>query len=101
MSLDTTRQAQEVEAPKNTWRRMVEGEMKTSHHAWSTIQNLAKNRQLNSEQEWRTFVAALHASGHYRQWVSKCVNGLLQAGYYYTGFHTSIQVEWFEKKEFN
>lgn len=75
--------------------------MKTPHHAWGTIQNLAKNRQLKSEQEWRTFVAALHASGHYRQWVSKCVNGLLQAGCYYTGFHTCIQVEWFVKKEFN
>ena len=97
MSLDTTRQAQEVEAPKNTWRRMVEGEMKTPHHAWGTI--LAKNRQLNSEQEWRTFVAVLHASGHYRQWVSKCVNGQLQAGCHYTGFHTCIQVEWFVKKE--
>ena len=101
MTLDTTRQAQEVEALKNTWRRMVEGEMKTPQHAWGTIQNLAKNRQLNSEQEWRNFVAALHASGHYRQWVSKCVNGLLQAGCHYTGFHTCIQVEWFVKKEFN
>lgn len=62
--------------------------MKTPHHAWGTIQNLA-------------FVAVLHASGHYKQWVSKCVNGLLQAGCYYTGFHTCIQVEWFVKKEFN
>ena len=45
--------------PKNTWRRTVEGELKTLHHTWGTIQKLAQNRQ-----EWRAFVAALHARRH-------------------------------------
>ncbi|KAK7114566.1 hypothetical protein V1264_000610 [Littorina saxatilis] len=45
--------------PKNTWRRTVEGELKTLNHTWGTIQRLAQNRQ-----EWRSFVAALHASRH-------------------------------------
>ncbi|XP_073670675.1 uncharacterized protein [Paramisgurnus dabryanus] len=44
--------------PKNTWRRTVEGELKNMNHTWGTIQKLAQNRQ-----EWKTFVAALHASG--------------------------------------
>ena len=42
--------------PKNTWRRTVEAELKTLQHTWGTIQKLAQDRQ-----EWRTFVAALHA----------------------------------------
>ena len=45
--------------PKNTWRRTVEGELKTLHHTWGTVQKLAQNRQ-----GWSTFVAALHASRH-------------------------------------
>ena len=45
--------------PKNTWRRTVEGELKTFNHTWGTIQRLAQNRQ-----KWRTFVAALHANWH-------------------------------------
>ena len=50
--------------PKNTWHRTVEGELKTLHHTWGTIQELAQNRQ-----EWGTFVAASHASRH--EWVSE------------------------------
>jgi hypothetical protein len=45
--------------PKNTWRRTVEGEMKTMNHTWGTIQKLAQDRQ-----RWRTLVAALHATRH-------------------------------------
>ena len=45
--------------PKNTWRRTVEGEVKSLRHTWGTIQKLAQNRE-----EWRSFVAALHASRH-------------------------------------
>ena len=30
--------------PKNTWRRTVEGELKTLHHTWGTVQKLAKGR---------------------------------------------------------
>ena len=45
--------------PKNTWRRMVEGELKTLHHTWGSIKTLAQNRQ-----EWKSFVAALHANRH-------------------------------------
>ena len=47
--------------PKNTWRRTVEGELKTLHHTWGTVQKLAQNIQ-----GWSTFVAALHASRHNR-----------------------------------
>ena len=50
--------------PKNTWHQTVEGEFKTLHHTWGTIQKLAQNRQ-----EWGTFVAASHASRH--EWVSE------------------------------
>ena len=42
---------------KNTWRRTVEGELKTLHHTWGTVQKLAQNRQ-----ERGTFVAALQDS---------------------------------------
>ena len=45
--------------PKKTWRRMVEAEMKTLHQTWGTIQKKAQNRQ-----EWKDFVAALHAKKH-------------------------------------
>ncbi|RUS68624.1 hypothetical protein EGW08_023614 [Elysia chlorotica] len=45
--------------PKNTWRRTVESELKTMKHTWSSVQRLAQNRQ-----EWRSFVAALHAMRH-------------------------------------
>ncbi|RUS74991.1 hypothetical protein EGW08_017258 [Elysia chlorotica] len=45
--------------PKNTWRRTVESELKTTKHTWSSVQRLAQNRQ-----EWRSFVAALHAMRH-------------------------------------
>ena len=44
--------------PKNTWRRTVEGEIKSMNHSWGTIEKMAKDRQ-----KWRTFVAALHANG--------------------------------------
>ena len=44
--------------PKNTWRRTVEGELKTLHHTWGSVQKLAQNRQ-----QWRSFVAALYANG--------------------------------------
>ena len=46
--------------PKNTWHRTVEGELKTLHQTWGTVQKLAQNRQ-----GWSTFVATLHASRHY------------------------------------
>ena len=42
--------------PKKTWRRTVEEELKTLQHTWGSIQNKARDRQ-----EWRSFVAALHA----------------------------------------
>ena len=45
--------------PKTTWRRTVEEEMKTMDLTWGSVQKLAQNRQ-----EWRTFVAALHARRH-------------------------------------
>ncbi|KAJ8248583.1 hypothetical protein GJAV_G00243550 [Gymnothorax javanicus] len=45
--------------PKNSWRRTVEGGLKTLKHNWDTIRKLAL-----SKQQWRTFVAALHASRH-------------------------------------
>ncbi|KAL9980638.1 hypothetical protein ACROYT_G009248 [Oculina patagonica] len=45
--------------PKNTWRRTVETELRGLNQSWNTIQQLAKDRQ-----QWRTFVAALRASGH-------------------------------------
>ena len=45
--------------PKNTWRRTVESELKTLNHTWGSVQRLAQNRQ-----EWRSFVAALHARRH-------------------------------------
>ena len=45
--------------PENTWRQTVEGELKTLHHTWGTVQKLAQNRQ-----GWSTFVVALHASRH-------------------------------------
>jgi hypothetical protein len=44
--------------PKNTWRRSVEGEMKTTNNTWRTVEKMAKDRQI-----WRTSVAALHANG--------------------------------------
>ena len=48
--------------PKNTWCRTVEEERRTLQHTWGTIQKLAQNKK-----EWRTFVAALHASRYSRQ----------------------------------
>jgi hypothetical protein len=42
--------------PINTWRRTVEGEMKTMNNTCETVEKMAKDRQ-----KWRTFVAALHA----------------------------------------
>ena len=45
--------------PKTTWRRTVENEMKSLDHSWNSMQRLAQNRQ-----EWRSFVAALHARRH-------------------------------------
>ncbi|XP_071160690.1 B-cell lymphoma/leukemia 11A-like [Mytilus edulis] len=43
---------------KNTWRRTVEGELKTMNNTWGTVEKMTKDRQT-----WRTFVAALHADG--------------------------------------
>ena len=48
--------------PKNTWRPTTEGELKTLKHTWGTIQRLDPNTE-----EWRLFVAALHASRHNEQ----------------------------------
>ena len=45
--------------PKNTWRRTVEGELKTLHHTWGSVKTLAQDRL-----KWRSFVAALRASRH-------------------------------------
>ena len=42
----------------------AEGELRPLNHDWGTIQKLAQNRQ-----EWRSFVAALHASRHSREQV--------------------------------
>ena len=42
--------------PRNTWRRTVEGELKTMNQTWGVIQKKAQDRQ-----EWKSFVAALHA----------------------------------------
>ena len=44
--------------PKNPWRRTVEGELKSMHHSWGTIEKMAKERP-----KWRTFVAGLHDNG--------------------------------------
>ena len=49
----------ETMATQENLRPTVEGELKTLHHTWGTVQKLAQNRQ-----EWGTFVAALHASRH-------------------------------------
>lgn len=43
--------------PKNTWRRMVEAEMKAIGHTWCTILGDAQNRQ-----EGMSFVAAPYAT---------------------------------------
>lgn len=48
--------------PKQTWRRTVEGEIKDLNHSWATLERLASDRQ-----QWRTFVAALHATRRNRQ----------------------------------
>ena len=37
----------------------VETEMRIRNHSWGTIEKLAKDRQ-----KWKSYVAALHASGH-------------------------------------
>ena len=68
---------QERGRPKNTWRRTVEGEMKTLNHIWGTIRRLAKNRQ-----EWRTFVATLHTSGRCEQLVSVTQKSFLLNPYF-------------------
>ena len=47
--------------PKTTWRRTVEAELKNMNHGWGTIQRRASDRE-----GWRSFVAALYASG--RHW---------------------------------
>ena len=52
----------------DTWCWTVEGELKTLHHTWGTVQKLAQNRHGT----WGTFVAALHASLHKgHEWVSE------------------------------
>lgn len=45
--------------PKETWRRMVEQEMKDMGMTWREIEKKAKDRQL-----WRALVTALCADGH-------------------------------------
>ena len=57
-SLDTRGKA-ETRATQEHLHRTVEGELKTLHHTWGTVQKLAQKIQ-----EWGTFVAALHASWH-------------------------------------
>ena len=47
--------------PRNTWRRTVEAEMKDWNETWGTITRRAQNRD-----DWRSFVAALIASGQNR-----------------------------------
>ena len=47
--------------PKNTWRRTVESEMNLWNETWGTITRKAQNRL-----EWRSFVAALIATGQNR-----------------------------------
>ena len=44
--------------PRVTWRRTVDSEIKAMQHSWGSLTRLAKNRQ-----EWKNFVAALHAPG--------------------------------------
>ena len=48
-----------VGRPKITWRRTVEGEMKSLGHTWGTVERMAKDRN-----QWRAFVAALHDTSH-------------------------------------
>ena len=48
----------EMKTMNNTWRRTVEGEMKTMNDTLGTVKKMAKDRQ-----KWKTFVAALHANG--------------------------------------
>ena len=48
--------------PRNTWRRTVESELKEWNETWGTI-----SRKAQSREEWRSFVAALIASGQDRQ----------------------------------
>ena len=45
--------------PKETWRRMVENEMKIIGKTWRVIEKKAKDRHL-----WRRLVEALCADGH-------------------------------------
>ena len=54
--------------PKITWRRTVEKEMKDLGQTWGTVQRLAQSRQ-----DWQSFVAALHASGHNGHWLIDCM----------------------------
>ena len=44
--------------PRVTWRRTVDSEIKAMQHSWGSLTRLAQNRQ-----EWKNFVAALHAPG--------------------------------------
>ena len=44
--------------PKQTWRRTVEEEMREWGHTWGSLKTLADKRD-----QWRIFVAALHARG--------------------------------------
>ena len=48
--------------PKNTWRRTVESELKDWNETWGTIRRKAQDRR-----GWKSFVAALIATGQNRQ----------------------------------
>ena len=48
--------------PRQTWRRTVEAEIKERGKTWAELQRLANNRD-----QWKTFVAALHATGRQGQ----------------------------------
>ena len=55
--------------PKNTWQCTVLTKMRGLGHNWSSIQKLVWVREL-----WKSFVAALCASGHNCQWMTEFVN---------------------------
>ena len=48
--------------PRQIWRRTIEAEMREKGKTWAEIQRLANNRD-----QWKIFVAALHATGRQGQ----------------------------------
>ena len=53
------KEREKEEDSKNTWRRTAVGELTTPKHNCCTIRKVAR-----SKQQWRTFIAVLHASGY-------------------------------------